>query len=360
MAKHPHDSPLDSLRDAALDASREPAVRRAALATAAAVGAGAAAKVSLDLRSAAHAPEHDREFAVHRHEPLGSGLRRVARGQADTAVELLTPATGLLSDHAVHESRKAIKRLRAMARLLRGELGPRRFQRENAALRDAGRRLAGARDAEVVVDTLERLIEKDLEQPVSPGVAALRAELIVERQVAQERLLADAGVAAGTAEDVQAVRRRAAHWVRPSAGFNALEPGLERTYRQGRRRFRRAEADPTVENLHDWRKRVKDLRHAAEVLAPADPKRIGKVARRADRLGETLGADHDLAVLADLVGRSRDLFTDDAERRQVLKVIERRRGRLQRRAMKRAGKLYQRKPRRFSARMRRRWGTGSA
>ena len=49
----------------------------------------------------------------------------------------------------MHETRKALKRLRALVRLLREELGEQAFERENAALRDVARRLAGARDAEV-------------------------------------------------------------------------------------------------------------------------------------------------------------------------------------------------------------------
>ena len=61
----------------------------------------------------------------------------------------------------VHETRKALKRLRALLVLLRPELGAKRYARENAALRDCGRRLAGARDAEVMLGTLDSLVRRD-------------------------------------------------------------------------------------------------------------------------------------------------------------------------------------------------------
>jgi CHAD domain-containing protein len=351
MTKSSRDQPLQLLRDAA----RDETVRRAAVATAAAVGAGAAAKVTLDLRSAAHAPETDREFALHPGESLAPGLRRVARGQIDTAVELLTPRDGELSDDAVHDSRKALKRLRALARLLRGELGPQRYRAENDALRDTGRRLSGARDAEVLVDTLEDVIGKELDGHATAGLAALRVELIVGRQIAREQLLRDAGTTDAAAEELSAVRGRAAHWTRPEADFDAVAPGLGRIYGQGRRRLRRARTQPTAENLHDWRKRVKDLRHAAEVLAPANPDRMRKIARRADRLGETLGVEHDLAVLGQLVAHRRDLFADRTEHEQLAHAIERRRARLRRSAFKRGRRLYDRKPQRFVKRIARDW-----
>ena len=48
-----------------------------------------------------------------------------------------------------------------------------------------------------------------------------------------------------------------------------------------------------------WRKRVKELRYAAETLDRGGKrcKPVRRVARRADRLGEMLGEEHDLALL---------------------------------------------------------------
>ena len=356
MSKPARDHPLNLIRSA----TQDPTVRRAAAATAA-VGAGAAAaKVTLDLRSAAHAPEVDREFALHPGEDLAPGLRRVARGQIDNAMELLSPQRGALSAEAVHESRKSLKRLRALARLLRGELGPVRYGVENTTLRDAGRRLAGARDAEVMVNTLDDLIDRELDGEVTTGVATLRAELLVERRIAQEKLRDGSGPAEAASEELRGVRGRAAHWIRPQAGFDAVAPGLDRIYRQGRRRMRRARAEPTPEHLHDWRKRVKDLRHTAEVLAPANPKRMRKLAKRADRLGEMLGAEHDLSVLGELVERRAEVFSDDRDRARLTRAIERRRSRLRRRALARGKKLYRREPGRFVNRIARDWRAAAA
>ncbi len=60
----------------------------------------------------------------------------------------------------VHETRKAIKRMRALARLFRDELGEPEFKRLNSLLRGAAGRLAGARDAEVRLATLRRLAKR--------------------------------------------------------------------------------------------------------------------------------------------------------------------------------------------------------
>ena len=58
-----------------------------------------------------------------------------------------------------------------------------------------------------------------------------------------------------TDEEVQDGLLRRENW-------KALEPGLDRGYRRGRHAFERARTKPTVDNLHEWRKRAKDLWYA--------------------------------------------------------------------------------------------------
>ena len=57
-----------------------------------------------------------------------------------------------------------------------------------------------------------------------------------------------------------------AEWTFERDDFGAVDPGLRRIYRQGRRRMRTAQARPSAEHLHDARNRAKDLWHAAQLL----------------------------------------------------------------------------------------------
>jgi hypothetical protein len=61
---------------------------------------------------------------------------------------------------AVHEARKDLKKLRAVLRLVRDDLGDAVYRSENVRFRDAGRMLSGARDAHVRVETLAALRER--------------------------------------------------------------------------------------------------------------------------------------------------------------------------------------------------------
>jgi hypothetical protein len=320
----------------------------ATMAASVAVGVGVAlAKAERDRRGARTRSARGRRFELWPEERPPQGLRRMALEQLDLAIELLEgDSDGALAENAVHETRKALKRLRALIRLLAGELGEEDAARENAVLRDAGRRLAATRDAEVLVATLDALLERNPgELGHRPGVAALRSRLVAEREAVVDVAVDDAATRAQVAVELRAARERISQWRLPDReGIETVEPGLSRIYRQGRRRHRRAargEGD-RARLMHIWRKRVKDLRYSAEMLDRFDPGRgrgsgrgkrasrwpkrrqrrpeteaIRQTARRADELGELLGDEHDLVLLAGWIlaeSDSRDATREDADR----------------------------------------------
>ncbi|MHB8531322.1 MAG: CHAD domain-containing protein [Solirubrobacteraceae bacterium] len=308
----------------------------------------------------------ERRRGVLAGEPLAEGLRRMALAQADLALRELDAlgANGAGPDRgagAVHEARKAIKRLRTAVRLLEEELGSSRCAREDDALKRAGRGLSGSRDAEVMLATLDGLSKRHPRRlGSSGGVAAMRRRLAGEREAAQRRMMEDPSALADVTAELRAFRARAAAWpLEARPGLMVAEPGLRTIYRQGRRRRRRAARAPASRRtraMHRWRKRVKDLRYAAEMLEHGEPRdgALAKLAKRAEVLGETLGEDHDLAVLGEWVRASgKRAGASRGARRRVLKAIARRRRKLRRRALEQGKRLYRRPSDRFLARVRR-------
>src|SRR6516162_2074833 len=249
----------------------------ATLAATAAVGLGVAlARAGRDRRTARAQLARERQVALLPTEGLAVGLKRIALGQLDLAIEMLTTEDGdTLSESAVHEARKALKRLRALIRLLEDELGEQVFARENAVLREAGRRLSAARDAEVIVATLEDLMRRHPgELAHRRGVVRLHAALRAERERVVQQSLADGSTAADALDELRGVRRRAMAWsLSDRPGIEAVEPALKRLYGRGRRRYQRAALGSGSRTLalHAWRKRVKELRYAAEMINRTDP-----------------------------------------------------------------------------------------
>jgi CHAD domain-containing protein len=282
-----------------------------------------------------------RAYRLKPKEPLPEGIARIARGRIDHALDELQDKTDSTAEEAVHEARKDLKKLRALLRMARGELGESCFGRENACFRDAGRELAAARDNDVMLATL-----KALEIPAGLGWELRKAvQAHGVRNGDGGRRAAARGVVAMLAE----ARGRVDDWPLERDSFAALESGLERTYRRGRRDFKAVRAEPSVEGLHEWRKRVKELWYHHTLLRTLWPPVMQAVGDEAHELADRLGDDHDLAMLADWVRRNAEAGPEFFE------AVERRRAVLQADALTLGGRIYADKPGAYVGRLRRLW-----
>jgi CHAD domain-containing protein len=99
-----------------------------------------------------------------------------------------------------------------------------------------------------------------------------------------------------------------------------------------------------AENLHELRKRVKDLWYAAQILRLASPKPMKRLARDAHQLSNLIGEDHDLALLRERSDERRDRVDDERMVGELAALIERRRGELQRELLTAGARLFRKKP----------------
>jgi CHAD domain-containing protein len=290
-----------------------------------------------------------RAFRLQRDEPLGKGIARIAHGRIGHALDELGGATESTPEEAVHEARKDLKKLRSLLRLVGPGATKRAFEREDAALRDIGRSLSGVRDADVMLATLAELDES------SPGDLPLELVASLREQLEAHR----AGLPGAAREDALAalgkLRDRVRTWTPHEDGFAVVAAGLEHSQRGGRRALRTARKRPTVENLHEWRKRAKDSWYHLSVLRDVWPVVTEPLAGAAHDLSDRLGDDHDLALLLDFA-TVRAAGLDGAERVAALAAVaERRREELQAEAFALGDRLYAERPRAYARRIEGLW-----
>lgn len=299
-------------------------------------------------------------FELDLDEPLSAGLRRVSIEEFDRSIGGLVSGSDI--DAAVHEARKSMKRLRAMLRLIRDEIGDDRYRRENELLRNTARLIGPVRDANVMAETVSMLRQRFGAHLRRSAFSTLEAQLVQRHQSARSDLLDDqeslrrvvyalrSAKARYLAWPVETVKNSASTHVVPHS-FEALAPGLLRTYRRGRREMRVAQEIPTGHNFHQWRKRVKYLRHQVELLRPTFPEVLDGHISALDQLGDVLGEEHDLYELTVLVADSPELFADSAEVTLLTALAEHRRAELQASAMAIGRRLYAEAPKNFTVRI---------
>lgn len=300
-------------------------------------------------------------FELDLEEPLSAGLRRVSIEEFDRSIGALVSGSDI--DPAIHEARKSMKRLRAMLRLIRDEIGDDRYRVENELLRNTARLIGPIRDASVMVETVSTLRQRFgahlkrsafsmLEAQLVDRHVSMRAELVDDpeslRRVVYALRSAKARYLAWPVETEQNSGRNS-HVVPDS--FDALAPGLHRTYRRGRKEMRVAQELGSGHDFHQWRKRVKYLRHQVELLRPTFPEVLDGHIAALDQLGEVLGEEHDLYELSVLVADSPKSFADSAERTLIMALAEHRRAELQNNAMSIGRLVYAEAPKSFTTRI---------
>jgi CHAD domain-containing protein len=131
-----------------------------------------------------------------------------------------------------------------------------------------------------------------------------------------------------------------------------------RSYGGGYDAFGRARDERSLESLHEWRKRVKDLWYHLRLLQPVCGRTARGQAKEAGRLADVLGEDHDLGVLSMTLDQiEHDVAVDVGALRGL---IDYSRNELQAEAVCAGERLYAEKPKQFARRMHRYWKAGRA
>ena len=214
------------------------------------------------------------------HEAVSDGIKRIALEQLYKAGQCTTPKAKN-QDEAVHDTRVAFKKLRALLRLARTRSNDKAFSQENARYRAAGRLLADVRDTTAIIATFDKLIEHFSDQLARNAFADLRMPFIRKRKEQQSQ---KKRAVAEVARMLTSARMRVTKWPLDHEGFSALRRGLKRTYKRGRACRGRVHETPNVENLHEWRKRIKDLGYQVRLLKPIWPAGLEALADEPERL----------------------------------------------------------------------------
>ena len=286
--------------------------------------------------------------AGRRDSSFGDGLAIAARSIIADGRQAL--ADRELSDpEAVHEVRKALKRWRALLRLLARPLGDQADQMRTEA-RELMRAIAGARDAQAALDALSDLRKSDL--PFSPTSAETIRTRLTELRDAAEAKSFTKSMRDRLSRYFDYATLSLERWPLKAIDFDIVTDGLTSTYRRARQLVPDSWSDADAEHLHDLRRRVVEHRHQMDLVEPLWP-RLGKVwAEEAQRLRNQLGSCQDLAVL--------NSFTEPHQplapwRSRLAPLIDARREAHLKSAARLAGRLFAEKPKAFRRRIAALW-----
>ena len=286
--------------------------------------------------------------AIGESDGFGNALAAAARSIIADARRSISDSE--LSDaEAVHEVRKALKRWRALLRLLASTLGEHADQMR-AEARELMRTLSGARDAQSSLDALDDLRKADV--PFSPASMDTIHQRLTDIKRAAEQTSFTKDIRGRLSRYLDYATLSLERWPIKTIDFDKVADGLISTYRRARQLVPDNWLEADAEHLHDLRRRVVEHRHQMDLMEPLWP-RLGQVwAEEAQRLRNRLGACQDLAVFAGLTAPHQSLAH---WRSRLTPAIEARRSAHLKTASRLAGRLFAEKPKAFRRRIAALW-----
>ena len=278
----------------------------------------------------------------------GEPLRAVARGILSEACASLED-TARSEAVAVHDFRKAMKRWRALLRLLEPYLGE-SGRNLRLAARDLARELSRPRDAQSALNAIDDTLKHD--KSFSPAtLRTIRTRIDDARKMAESTILTP-----DMRTRILAYLRRASRavdrWPMARIGFSHIAERVTETYRRARRILPDDWRKTGAEELHELRRRVIEHRYQMELVEPLWP-RLGKLwVEEAQRLRDRLGRYQDLAVLAgmtaphQLLARWRSKLSPLIVERQSVHLAA---------ASRLSGRLFAERPKAFRRRLQAMW-----
>lgn len=273
-------------------------------------------------------------YRIRPDRPFGEEVVAVASEQLRRAVSALEEQPEGLHE-AIHEARKKFKRVRSLYRLV--ALDQRQFRAvENARLRDTARTLSVVRDATALVETVAYLENHALNDEERNALAHARAALTERRDA---RALAETDLPEKVSNAISACREAITALETasfPSSPRKAAKL-LARGWRKGLARARTSLDDchrsVHEEVFHELRKAGQAYWMNLSLLRDIWPSAMRAKRAEAKALVDTLGHEHDLALLADLLDRETGLIGGGEEFSHLLGAIIRQQQELRRDAL---------------------------
>ncbi|WP_430810664.1 MULTISPECIES: CHAD domain-containing protein [unclassified Carboxylicivirga] len=276
-------------------------------------------------------------FAIDNEEELQDGVTRVLREQF-TFIEHLTTIPDNI-DITVHEIRKALKRIRAILRLVRWDIGEELYQEENMRYRDLARQLSSLRDYHVIITYLAENFEAD-ELKIPETVFIRIVEYLNTRKEAELKRLIDNQTLETIQEQMILSKQGLEEYPTNFLGPHTIRQGVTNSYNQCLNKISEAQLKLDDHPLHELRKCVKYLLNQMILIREVWPEFFKHYASSLKQASDLLGDDHNIAETIQIISKLPLAVVSAADKESLIKSLEAEREHIHREIWPLLGKLF--------------------
>jgi len=287
-------------------------------------------------------------YKLDKEKSLIKNIHRIANEEVDACFVSLE---NLEVHEAVHDIRKRLKKLRALSRLVRDELGEKNYKEINTYFRDLGREISDLRDLTAHLETIELLKERYGKHIYVNFFKAFINQIEEERDELVENLRSQEFFSVHLVEKLKKAKEELTSWPVDSHKINIILPSIERVYKRGRKALETAYKKEEKENFHEWRKRVKYLWYQTLLLQDMWPNFFDTLEVEVHQLADFLGDDHDLMELKEKICSQNFKLQDITQQELMIALINEYSNSMRTQARIKGELIYAEKPKDFKKRI---------
>lgn len=258
------------------------------------------------------------QFEIKKRETIKQGIHRLLEQLNEETARLVVPVSRV---HVfIHESRKNIKKIRAVLRLVRHEIGEEKYQELNAFYSEAGQQVAMLRDDTSIIELLENFklaiksptLKRSIQKSIRLTVKKREKEFAEFHKNKQDTRLSKSLL--NITEELNRLN------IHGNPEIFILQ-SVGKVHQNTIKRMNLAEKEGSKEAYHNWRKQVKYLMFQMMLLKNAWPLFFEAYIAELDKLQKLLGKLHDLDILNSLVVEGTLLTLDKKQKEALLRYI---------------------------------------
>src|SRR4051812_15132344 len=205
-------------------------------------------------------------FELKHRTRIAHQLVKIVRRELRDSARALTTNDDSPFEDVVHESRKSVKKVRAVTTLL-DAAGAKLPRKDRKRLKAAARSLSRLRDSGAIIEAFDRVRRRYSKQVPGHTYQILRRGPVGARDREEAPAQREGGVSEA-ADRLAATRKSAGAWVMPSIDVSRLLAVIAVSYVRARRAMRGARETEYSATLHRWRKAVKTLWYQLRLAQP--------------------------------------------------------------------------------------------
>lgn len=212
---------------------------------------------------------------------------------------------------SVHQVRKKLKLFRAFLKLSKPCSNVDLYARANVSLRDKGRLFSDLRDSHVREIMLNEFYHNPVYLSSQSSIRTLIDKNKVDQKQLEKDLISDQNVFRKLKNQLESDSELSVYINSVNATSNCLYKGLSTTYQKTHQTYYNAYLHSSPENMHEWRKRLKDLQYQLELLFTNIPVFLQETYHDVVEINDLLGRDQDVNNLITWLDEQSDLLTTE-------------------------------------------------